>query len=139
MKDGAVHEARVAFDGTGLTVWLDGVTVLTNVPVPGMASAVDADGKAWVGFGAGTGWAWENHDILNWTFSSSAASACVPPPPGLVSWWRGEGNWLDQAGGNNGTAYNGAGFAPGVVGQALSFNGSSNSYVEVADSPEHCD
>ena len=35
LKDGAVHNARVAFDGTGLTVWLDGAMVLTNVPVPG--------------------------------------------------------------------------------------------------------
>ena len=72
LKDGAVHNARVAFDGTGLTVWLDGGVVLTNVPVPGMASAVDAAGQAWVGFGAGTGWAWENHDILSWSFLGSS-------------------------------------------------------------------
>jgi Legume lectin domain/HYR domain len=72
LKDGAVHNARIAFDGTGLTVWLDGTVVLTNVPVPGLASAVDAAGNAWVGFGAGTGWAWENHDILSWSFSGPA-------------------------------------------------------------------
>ena len=68
LKDGAVHAAHIAFDGEALTVWLDGVMVLTNVPVPGLATAVDAAGYAWVGFGAGTGWAWENHDILSWTF-----------------------------------------------------------------------
>ena len=56
-------------------------------------------------------------------------------PAGLVSWWRGEGNALDQVGGNNGVLSNGVGFDAGVVGQAFRFNGSSNSYVEVADSP----
>ena len=74
LSDGAVHDTRIAFDGIGLTVWLDGVMVLTNVPVPGMASAVDTDGKAWVGFGAFTGWAWENHDILSWSFLGSSCN-----------------------------------------------------------------
>jgi len=68
LTDGAVHAARINFDGTVLTVWLDGVMVLTNVPVPGMASALDAAGFGWVGLSAATGWAWENHDILSWTF-----------------------------------------------------------------------
>ena len=135
LKDGASHNARIAFDGTGLTVWLDGGIVLTNVPVPGMASAVDATGNAWVGFGAGTGWAWENHDVLSWSFSPSESPGCVPSPSGQVSWWKGEGNALDQVDGNNGVLFNGAGFDAGIVGQAFRFNGSSNSYVEVADSP----
>ena len=60
---------------------------------------------------------------------------CAPPPSGLVSWWKAEGNALDQVGGNNGVLLNGVGFDAGVVGQAFRFNGSSNSYVEVADSP----
>jgi hypothetical protein len=59
---------------------------------------------------------------------------CTPPPSGLVSWWPGEGNANDIAGTNNGTPYNGVGFAPGMVGQAFVFNG-TNSYVEVPDSP----
>ncbi|MEI8044608.1 MAG: LamG-like jellyroll fold domain-containing protein, partial [Verrucomicrobiota bacterium] len=68
LKSGTAHEARVTFDGAALTVWVDGTMVLASIPVPGLASALDADGKAWVGFNAATGWAWENHDILNWTF-----------------------------------------------------------------------
>ncbi|MCX6928589.1 MAG: LamG domain-containing protein, partial [Verrucomicrobia bacterium] len=52
----------------------------------------------------------------------------------MVAWWRAETNALDAVGGNNGTPQNGAGFAPGEVGQAFSFNG-TNSYVEVPDSP----
>jgi hypothetical protein len=43
---------------------------------------------------------------------------------------------LDQVGGNNGALMNGAGYDAGVVGRgAFRFNASSNSYVEVADSP----
>ena len=68
LSDGAVHAARIVFNGVKLTVWLDGVIVLSNVSVPGMAPAVDASGKAWVGFSGAGGWAWENHDILSWTF-----------------------------------------------------------------------
>jgi len=60
---------------------------------------------------------------------------CAPAPTNMVSWWRGEGNGWDQISGNNGVLVNGAGFEAGVVGQAFSFNGSSNSYLEVADSP----
>ncbi len=68
LKNGAAHSARITFNGTGLTVWLDGLAVLTNVLVPGLAGAVDANGNAWVGFTAATGSPPESHDILNWTF-----------------------------------------------------------------------
>ncbi len=34
----------------------------------GHGSGRRSAGKAWVGFGAARGWAWENHDILSWTF-----------------------------------------------------------------------
>jgi alpha-tubulin suppressor-like RCC1 family protein len=66
---------------------------------------------------------------------AAPAAPCAPLSAGLVSWWRGETNALDAVGGNNGTLTNGASFALGMVGQAFSFNGSSNSYVEVPDSP----
>ncbi|HMV87797.1 MAG TPA: putative Ig domain-containing protein [Blastocatellia bacterium] len=48
---------------------------------------------------------------------------CVPPPPGLVSWWRGNGDANDSISGNHGTPQNGATFAAGFVGQAFSFDG----------------
>ena len=60
---------------------------------------------------------------------------CATPAPGLVSWWPGEGNATDQEGINNGLLVNGVGFAPGMVGNAFEFSSTSNSYVEVADSP----
>lgn len=48
---------------------------------------------------------------------------CIMPPDGLISWWPGDGDALDIVGGNNGELLNGAGFAPGIVGQAFSFDG----------------
>lgn len=48
---------------------------------------------------------------------------CVPPPVGLMGWWRGEGNTADSFGTNVGTLQGGAGFAAGLVGQAFAFDG----------------
>jgi hypothetical protein len=39
------------------------------------ASVLDADGKAWVGFTAGTGGLMENHDILSWKLTPQKAAA----------------------------------------------------------------
>ncbi|MCX6924670.1 MAG: hypothetical protein NT154_15865 [Verrucomicrobia bacterium] len=56
-------------------------------------------------------------------------------PAGLVSWWLAEGNAMDSADHTNGVLKNGVGFAPGVAGQAFVFDGDSENYVEVPDSP----
>ncbi|HWX21951.1 MAG TPA: LamG-like jellyroll fold domain-containing protein, partial [Candidatus Binatia bacterium] len=58
----------------------------------------------------------------------------VPPPAGLVSWWRAENNALDSAGTNNGTALNATLYAPGEVGQAFALDGISDC-VLIPDSP----
>jgi hypothetical protein len=50
---------------------------------------------------------------------------CVPKPPGLVSWWRAEGDAADALGRNPGTAHEGVAYGPGMVGLAFHFNGSS--------------
>jgi len=52
----------------------------------------------------------------------------------MVAWWPGDGNTRDIRGGNNGVLQNGATFAPGNVGQAFSFSGSSNEVVFIPDS-----
>jgi hypothetical protein len=52
-----------------------------------------------------------------------AAPTCTTPPSNLVSWWPGDGNANDIAGGHNGTPHGGVSFAPGVVGDAFRFNG----------------
>ncbi|MDD5139888.1 MAG: immunoglobulin domain-containing protein [Verrucomicrobiales bacterium] len=48
---------------------------------------------------------------------------CTPPPSGLVSWWRAEGNANEIIGGTTGLVYPGTGYANGAVGQAFSFDG----------------
>ena len=53
---------------------------------------------------------------------SRALLSAVPGPSGLVAWWSGNNTGSDVTGNNNGVLY-GTAFAPGEVGQALSFDG----------------
>lgn len=62
----------------------------------------------------------------------SAPPSCAPVVP--TSWWRAEGTAEDAVGPNDGTLHNGAGFAPGLVGQAFRFDGVDD-YVQVLNSP----
>jgi hypothetical protein len=64
------------------------------------------------------------------TNSSSASltvlsASCTPPPSGLVSWWAAEGNANDSFGTNNGVVQGNLAYAPGEVGQAFQFDGTS--------------
>ncbi len=68
-----------------------------------------------------------NHRVL-------AQTNCVPAPLGLVSWWAGEGNALDSAGLNDGTAFGGVAYAAGEVGQGFVLDGVTG-HVRVPDSP----
>jgi hypothetical protein len=58
----------------------------------------------------------------------------VTAPPGLVGWWRAEGDVKDAAGTNHGALRNGASFAAGKVGQAFSLDGTDDC-VEITDAP----
>ena len=58
---------------------------------------------------------------------AATQAACVPPPPGLISWWPGNGNAKDIVGGENGILDAGAKTARGLVGGAFSLNGVSAS------------
>jgi serine/threonine protein kinase len=49
--------------------------------------------------------------------------APIPPPPGLIAWWSGDGTANDLLGNRHGKLINGAKFAPGLIGQAFSFDG----------------
>ncbi len=62
------------------------------------------------------------------------AQTCVPVPSGLVGWWAGQSNAFDSLGVNNGTLQGAAGYGPGEVGTAFSFNPSSGTMI-VPDSP----
>jgi hypothetical protein len=63
----------------------------------------------------------------------SAVPQPAPPPAGLISWWRAEGNALDSVGTNHGVLTNGVTFATGQVGQTFTFDGTDD-FVEVPDS-----
>lgn len=70
--------------------------------------------------------------------SNAALVVNAPPPctaasPGLISWWRGEGDALDFVGNNSGIAASNVMHVVGKVGQAFSFNG-VNQFVEVPHS-----
>ncbi len=65
----------------------------------------------------------------------SPQTGCIPAPSGLVAWWPGDGNANDIRGNNNGALQNGATFAPGLAGQAFSFDGVDD-VVLAPDSPD---
>ena len=54
---------------------------------------------------------------------------------GTITWWKADGNANDAVGTRNGTLNGGATFAPGLVGQAFSFNGTT-AYVQVPHSSQ---
>ncbi len=58
----------------------------------------------------------------------------VEPPAGMVSWWPGDGHTLDIVDGNDGVLSGNATFAPGMVGQAFSLDGTGD-VVIVPGSP----
>ena len=58
--------------------------------------------------------------------------ADAQPRPGLISWWRGEGNASDAMGVHPGTPLGGLAYTAGQVGQAFSLNG-QNAAVALGD------
>jgi hypothetical protein len=50
----------------------------------------------------------------------------APMPSGLVSWWKGENNALDEVGGNNGTLVNNTSYGAGMVGTGFVFDGNGD-------------
>jgi len=67
LKDRKVHTARISYQPPVLAVYLDGARVL--VSTVDLSTVTGPDGAAWAGFTASTGSGYENHDILNWSFS----------------------------------------------------------------------
>jgi uncharacterized repeat protein (TIGR01451 family) len=55
--------------------------------------------------------------------------ACITAPPGLVSWWAGDGNTGDLLGANNPSASNAVSFVPGEVGTGFSFG--TGGYIDI--------
>lgn len=81
LSDGSVHVVKIEYLPGTLRVFLDdlGAPVLT-VPLDLDAVLSSTDGTAWVGFTSATGLgAWENHDILSFTFGPSASAQSTVP------------------------------------------------------------
>lgn len=73
--DGEVHSATVRYDGSTLKMYLDNsLTPLLSLEIDLVEMIGSDDGGAWVGFTASTGGATAAHEILNWSFESSASS-----------------------------------------------------------------
>ena len=105
-----------------------------SVSLSGTASA---DGSSISGTYQGQSGGCLSGDSGTFTATRSTSSnnpGCVPAPAGIVSWWRGENNALDQEGLNSGSLQGGVTFATGEVGQAFVLDGSTG-YVNVPDSP----
>ena len=64
---------------------------------------------------------------------TAAPQTCLPPPSGMIAWWPGDGNTDEIVSARNGSIVGSAGFAPGIVADAFSFDG--NGRIEVADDP----
>src|SRR5438445_7891497 len=60
---------------------------------------------------------------------------CAPVPPGLVSWWPGNGSPADVVSHFDGSLQGGAAYATGKVGQGFTFS-SVNDYVSVPDNAQ---
>jgi hypothetical protein len=65
----------------------------------------------------------------------AAQGKCVSPPPGLIGWWKAEGNTLDEVGANDGTLLGDASYGSGRVGQAFAFDGQGDG-VSIGSAPE---
>ena len=90
MSNGHLWTANMSYNGTDLTVALRDPSmasefVAINSYAIDIASYLGTN-SAYVGFTAGTGAGWENHDIVNWTFANTAQ---IPqssvPEPGSIS------------------------------------------------------
>jgi hypothetical protein len=105
--------------------FIDGVLVASNA-----VSGGDPSGRLL--FGDGTLSGGDGRADIDYIRYCQSAPVCAPPPSDLVSWWPGDDNANDIAGGNNGSLVGGATVAPGLVGQAFRFDG-MNDYVDVGD------
>jgi hypothetical protein len=76
-KDREMHTARIVFQPPVLSVFLDGSMAPVLETVVDLSIVMDPQGSTWVGFTASTGWGWQNHDIISWSFAGAAVSSSV--------------------------------------------------------------
>lgn len=59
------------------------------------------------------------------------STGCIPPPDGLLAWWRGESTTLDNAGTNHASNVGGVGFSTAEVGRGFLISGTGDDYVQL--------
>ena len=81
MSNGDLWTVNINYDGSKLTVTLtDPAEGSSFTAINGYAinlASVLGQNTAYVGFTAGTGNGFENHDIVSWTFANTAQAACT--------------------------------------------------------------
>jgi hypothetical protein len=136
------------YSGTSLSLYFNGVliatktTTVTAVPVATLPLRIGADSAGATRFSGVIdeprifGRALSAAEVQDiYQSGSPAHCGCIAAPAGIISWWRGEGNFADARGTNTGTDSGGVTFSTGVVGQGFNLNGAANSYVLVPSSP----
>ncbi|MGF1633016.1 MAG: PQQ-dependent sugar dehydrogenase [Phycisphaerae bacterium] len=85
LKAGGVRHAWIEYDGTAdrLDVYLSATPTRPDTPV--LSEFIEIDNflgeEAFVGFTASTGWFYNRHEVLNWTFTQPGATADPQPEP----------------------------------------------------------
>jgi hypothetical protein len=74
--------------------------------------------------------------IITIPIQTGFAQQCTVPPPNLVGWWTGDGDFADIKGSSAATNAGGVGFTAGKVAQSFHFDGSANSYLTLPNAPE---
>ncbi|MBI3850912.1 MAG: tandem-95 repeat protein [Verrucomicrobia bacterium] len=144
------------FDGTTLRLFINGQLAATTPGSLGPANTaplkIGDSGSCGAFYGQAFGGLIDEVSIYNRAlttneiqsiYNAGSAGKCPPPPPtacvtppsGLVSWWRGEGSTADAADGNTGTI-DGTGtvtYGLGVVGQAFVFDGTHRDRVTLGN------
>jgi hypothetical protein len=88
LKDRKIHTARISYRPPVLAVYLDDARVL--VSTVDLSTVTGADGAVWAGFTASTGAGFENHDILNWSFSRADVDSSMSSVSTAISFPRAE-------------------------------------------------
>jgi hypothetical protein len=71
--------------------------------------------------------------ILAVVQDSAAHATCLPPPPGLIAWWRGDGSPYDQVANHHAIPSAGLAYAPAMVDSGFSLAGTSAFLTVPAD------
>lgn len=78
MSDGNLHTGRISYTPGSMSIFLDDLTSpRLTIPLDLATTLSLNNGQAWVGFTAGTFNAWENHDVISWSFT------VIPEPAAL--------------------------------------------------------